>query len=38
MEKLGIPADLFGNINPNWRIVMKNYYEALSLTDQSTEL
>lgn len=28
MEKLGIPADLFGNINPNWRIVMKHYYEA----------
>ncbi len=26
MEKLGIPADIFGNINPNWRVVMKNYF------------
>lgn len=26
MEKLGIPADIFGNINPNWRIVMKNLF------------
>lgn len=26
MEKLGIPADIFGNIHPQWRIVMRNYY------------
>jgi hypothetical protein len=28
MERHGIPADIFGNINPDWKIVMKRYYEA----------
>jgi hypothetical protein len=26
MERLKIPADMFGNINPNWKIVMKKFY------------
>ena len=28
MQKLGIPADIFGNINPNWKIVMKKFYDS----------
>jgi len=28
MEKLGIPADIFGNINPQWRIVMRSHFEG----------
>jgi hypothetical protein len=33
MEKLGIPADVFGNINPNWRTVMKRYFDSEKLID-----
>ncbi len=27
MEQVGIPADIFGNINPEWRTVMKKYFD-----------
>jgi hypothetical protein len=34
MEKLGIPADIFGNINPGWRTVMKKYFDGEKQLDE----
>jgi len=36
MEKMGIPADIFGNIHPSWRLVMKTYFDQDKQTDSQT--
>lgn len=34
MENMGIPADIFGNIHPGWRIVMRKYFDQDKLTEE----
>ena len=36
MEQLSIPADIFGNIHPDWRKVMRNYYSEDNQIDSQT--